>query len=95
MFGLNVTYIMKPGKAGELLEALAASGVQEEIRAEEGCLQYDFFLPADGSDKVLLMEKWVSREAQQLHLTQPHMEKVRTIKPLYVLDTVLETYDLP
>ena len=77
-FGLNVT----------------SCGVQREIREEQGCLQYDFFLPLDDSDKLLLMEKWTDREAQAVHMTQPHMAKLREVKARFVQDVVMETYDL-
>lgn len=94
MLGINVTYIMKPGGRAGFLAGLAADGIREEVRREAGCLQYDYFLPLEGEDRLLLVEKWESREAQQLHLTQPHMAKVRALKEQYVDRTELELYDL-
>jgi len=93
-FGLNVTYQLKPGKREEFLAAVAQCGVQADIRREEGCLQYDFFLPVEDGDKLLLMEKWESREAQKVHMTQPHMAKLMAAKEQCVDSTTLETYDL-
>ena len=93
-FGLNVTYQMKPGKREEFLAAVAQCGVQEDIRREEGCLQYDFFLSVEDGDKLLLVEKWTSREAQQIHMTQPHMARLMAAKEQYVETVTLETYDL-
>ena len=40
------------------------------------------------------MEKWTSREAQQVHMTQPHMAKLMAAKAQCVETTTLETYDL-
>lgn len=93
-YGLNVTYQLKPGKRQKFLELIAQCGVQQDVCREDGCLQYDFFLPVDDADKLLLMEKWTSREAQQVHITQPHMAKLIAAKELCVDFTSLETYDL-
>ena len=93
-FGLNVTYLLKPGKREEFLAAVAQSGVQEDIRREEGCLQDDCFLSVEDGDKLLLVEKWTSREAQQIHMTQPHMARLMAAKEQYVETVTLETYDL-
>ena len=94
MLGINVTYTMKPGARADFLAGLAACGVRGAVLQEEGCLQYDYFLPLEGEDSVLLMEKWTSREAQKVHLTQPHMAKVVALKEQFVADTKLEFYDL-
>lgn len=93
-YGIHVIYMMKPGKREEFLSDLAAQGIPQAVRAEDGCLQYDYFIPVDESDQLLLMEKWTAREAQQVHLTQPHMALLKPIKERCVLEVKLETYDL-
>ena len=94
MFGINVTYTMKPGKREPFLAEIASCGAQEAVRKEKGCLQYDYFLCVEDPDKLLLVEKWTSREAQQVHMTQPHMAQIAAIKERYALETTLEKYDL-
>ena len=72
MYGINVIYTMKPGKREEFLAGVTASGAQAAVRGEEGCLQYDYFTSVDNPDKLLLLEKWTTREAQKVHMGQPH-----------------------
>ncbi|MBQ6116844.1 MAG: antibiotic biosynthesis monooxygenase [Oscillospiraceae bacterium] len=79
-----VTYFTKPGQREAFLRGLAASGVVEEIRAEEGCLQYDYYLSVKDPDEVLLAERWTCAEAQKVHMTRPHMAKVREQKEKFV-----------
>ena len=56
---LLVTYKMKNGSTEAFLSELSGMGIPEIVRAESGCLRYDYFLPADGStDCVLLVEEW-------------------------------------
>lgn len=94
MLGVNVTYTMKPGKREEFLSEIAACGAQEAIRKETGCIQYDYFLSVEDPDKLFLLEKWTDREAQAVHMTQPHMVQVTAAKERCAVDTALEFYAL-
>ena len=93
-FILNVTYAMKPGLRAEFLREVSEHGIQKAVLAEEGCLQYQYFEAVDEPDKLLLVERWTDRQAQQLHLQQPHMALVRAAKEACAADTRLELYDL-
>ncbi len=84
-----VTYTAKPGQRETFLRALAARGIPEAVRAEAGCLQYDYYLSIENEDEILLLERWTSAEAQQTHLRQPHMAQARELKELYVETTAL------
>ena len=44
-------------------------------------------------NQLLLVEKWTDREAQRVHMTQPHMAQVADIKARFAVDTKLEFYD--
>lgn len=94
MLGINVTYIMRPEEGSRESFLLGASQVREEVLREEGCLQYDYFFPVEAPDKLLLVEKWTSREAQRVHMGQPHMAKITQLKERYVQSVTLEFYDL-
>ena len=94
MLGINVTYILKPGMRQAYLKALADHGIQKSVQEEEGCSQYDFFLPVDKEDELLLVEKWTDRAAQKVHMTQHHMKVALGFKNDYVADTKLELYEL-
>lgn len=94
MLGVNVIYTMKPGKREEFLAAIEACGAQEAVRREQGCIQYDYYRSVQDPDQLLLLEKWTDREAQKVHMTQPHMDQVAAIREQCALDTALEFYDL-
>ena len=64
------------------------------MRSEAGCLQYDYYLSVSDPDEVLLVERWESPEAQKLHLTQPHMDRVKQLKERFVERTTLVSYEL-
>ena len=92
-FILNVTYTMKPGLRAEFLREVSEHGIQKAVLAEEGCLQYQYFEAVDEPDKLLLVERWTERKAQEDHMTQPHMVPLKEIKERCVADSLVETFD--
>ena len=93
-FGLNVMYTLKPGKRADYLDALHRAGLPGLVRREEGCLGYDYYLDTEDADRLLLVERWESRAAQQLHLRQPHMAAAIALKRDFVENTNLVCYDV-
>lgn len=92
-FILNVTYTMKPGLWAEFLREVSEHGIQKAVLAEEGCLQYQYFEAVDEPDKLLLVERWTERTAQEVHMTQPHMVPLKEIKERCVADSLVEKFD--
>lgn len=87
-----VTYTLPAGTdRKEFMAALAATGAIEASRAEEGCIRYDFFYPADAEDQVFLLEKWESREHQQAHLQTEHYARFKEAKESFGAVTVIDT----
>lgn len=87
MLLLNVTYTMKPGMRETFLKGVRDQGILETVRREDGCLQYDYYLPVGEEDALLLVERWRDRAAQQAHLATPHMAALGKIKADCVVDT--------
>lgn len=86
---LTVTYTAKEGCAKPFVEELESSGAAAAVRAEDGCIHYDYYFSAKDENVVFLFEEWESEHHQQVHLTQPHMAQVRAIKEKYILETSL------
>ena len=71
------------------VEKMQAEGILDAIRAEDGCVKYDYYFSEADPCELLLIEQWKSKEHQQIHCTQPHMDKMRGFKDEYIKDTVL------
>lgn len=87
MLLLNVTYTMKPGMRETFLKEVQEQGILDAVHHEDGCLQYNYYLPLEPSDTLLLVERWQDRAAQQGHLTTSHMAQLGKIKEQCVLHT--------
>ena len=94
MIVLNVTYRCKPGMREEFLEMIMTEGIDAASRAEEGNVMYDYYIPVDGSDELLLLEKWKDADALAAHRGEPHFARLGEIKPEFVDDTVIEKFEV-
>ena len=81
---LTVTYIAKPGCGHAFVEELEASGVASAVRAEDGCIRYDYYYSAADKDVLFLFEEWECEEKQQIHLGQPHIANIKAAKEKYI-----------
>jgi quinol monooxygenase YgiN len=59
-------------------------------RDEEGCLRYDYFLPADHDDEILLVEKWETEKALDAHGSYETAQRIGQIKNLFRIKTDVE-----
>ena len=94
MIVLNVVYKCRPGLREEFLQTIKAEGIDAASRAEEGNIKYDYYLPVDCSDELLLLEKWRDADALAEHGRQPHFARLGQLKPDYVLDTGIEKFEV-
>ncbi|MBQ5799327.1 MAG: antibiotic biosynthesis monooxygenase [Oscillospiraceae bacterium] len=82
-----VTYKCKSGMAEEFVRAIKDAGLQAAVRAEDGCMQYDYYISCEAEDTVLLVEHWRDQAAVKRHAETPTMEKIKALKAQYVEDT--------
>ena len=89
MLKLYVSYYAKPSCREQFLREIYENGIAEAVRKEDGCKQYEYHCSVDDVSKILLEEAWDSKAQQQIHCTQPHMDKLREIKSKYIEKTEL------
>ncbi|MBO5306351.1 MAG: antibiotic biosynthesis monooxygenase [Clostridia bacterium] len=92
-FSIYVVYTAKDGMREAFLEAIAKEGIPKAVRAEDGCIRYDYYLPLDSKNDILLIEEWESEEKQQIHVAQPHMARLRELKDPYIEATRLGKFN--
>lgn len=89
MLKLSVNYFARPGRREEFLRRIVEGSILAAIRAEEGCLRYDYYLSCQNEDEILLLEEWDTAEHQRIHMEQEHMKRLRVIKDDCIADTQL------
>ena len=94
MYTIYVTFKCVPGKREEYIKRLYAEGIVDEVRREDGCIRYDYYISEKDPDEILLIEAWETKKHQEIHIEQPHMARLRELKPEFVLDTKLGEFEL-
>ena len=92
MIVLNVVYKCRPGLREEFLQTIKAEGIDAASRAEEGNIKYDYYLPVDCGDELLLVEKWRDADALAKHMEEPHFKRLGQIKEGFGIETVIEKF---
>ena len=75
MIYVVATIELKPGSVDAIRAAAAAC--RGETLKEDGCIAYEMFSSLDNPDKLVVVEKWASREALTAHSKQPHLKAWR------------------
>ena len=94
MYTIYVTFNCFDGKREAFIEKLYSEGIVAAVRAEDGCIRYDYYFSEKDKNEILLVEAWETKEHQQIHIGQPHMARLREIKNDYVKSSKLGEFVL-
>ena len=94
MYTIYVVFDCFEGKREAFVEKVKAEGLVDAIRNEDGCIRYDFYFSEKNKNEILLIEEWESKEKQQIHIAQPHMEAFREIKKSYIEKTTIGEFEI-
>ena len=94
MMLFQVTYTMLPGQRDAFLQMMRESGILDQIRREEGCLDYRYYLPEEEDGTLLLVERWTGPEAQKAQMATEHMARLGRVKAQYVAETSIASWEL-
>lgn len=89
---INIYYSGKDGNAVKFAKEMLLSGIVAAIRNEKGNLRYDYFLPMDDSETVLLIDAWQDQTALDTHHASPLMEQIAALRDKYDLRMCVERY---
>ena len=94
MYTIYVQFQCHPEKREAFVEAVRREGILSAVRAEDGCLRYDYYFSEADENELLLIEAWESKRHQEIHMTQPHMALLREFKDEYVLSATLGEFEI-
>ena len=89
---VNLYYTGEKGNARKFAEEMTKSGMVEMIRNEEGNLRYEYFIPLEDPETVLLIDSWKGQEAIYRHHASPMMERIAELREKYDLHMRVERY---
>lgn len=73
-----VVVVLSRAKPGRTVEGLAAySDLAAQTHQEEGCITFALHRDPSDAERIVLVERWASREALDAHLTTDHIARFR------------------
>ena len=81
---INILYTGKKGNARKFAEEMTKSGIAQQIRKTEGNLRYEYFLPLEDKESVLLIDSWESQAALDKHHAST-MQEIAALREKYDL----------
>ena len=89
---MNLYYTGINGNARKFAEEMERSGIADLIRQECGNERYEYFLPMNDSETVLLLDVWRDQNALDIHHASPMMGKIAYLREKYDLHMKVERY---
>lgn len=89
---IHIHYRGEGENARRFAEEMVSSGVVQDIRAEEGNLGYEYYLPMEDDGMVLLIDRWRDQKAIDAHHASPMMAKILALREKYDLKMRVERY---
>lgn len=90
---VNIYYSGVNGNARKFAEEMIASGVVDAIRAEDGNIRYEYFIPLADQETVLLIDSWKDQDAIDAHHASPMMAQIMALREKYDLHMRVERYN--
>ena len=80
MIGLLIIYHCKPGMRDAFYQEIVKRRVGAAAKAEPGNVHYEYYLPAEAADDLLLFEGWKDQAALDYHKTTQSFKDLQELK---------------
>jgi len=92
MITVNLYYKGQNGSARAFALEMESTGIADAIRKEEGNLRYQYFVPLDDPETVLLIDSWKDQAAIDEHHASPMMKQLAELRDKYDLHMTVERF---
>ncbi len=89
---INIYYTGKNGNAKKFAQEMLSHGIVEKIRAEDGNIKCEYFLPMNDEETVLLIDCWKDQLSLDKHHNSPMMQEIIRLREKYDLHMQVERY---
>ncbi len=89
---INIYYHGENDNAKKFAREMISKGIVDRVRAEVGNLKYEYFLPIDDEETVLLIDRWQNEEALDAHHKSEMMRQIADLRNKYHLSMKVEKF---
>lgn len=92
MITVNIYYTGKNGNAQDFAQEMEKTGTADQIRAAKGNLRYEYFIPMNDPETVLLIDCWEDQASLDRHHASPMMSTIAALREKYDLHMRVERF---
>lgn len=89
---VNLYYTGKNGNARKFAEEMVDRGIADAIREEDGNLKYEYFIPLNDPETLLLIDSWRDQNALDIYHSSKMMQDLASLREKYDLHMRIERY---
>lgn len=89
---INIYYTGRGNAAKEFASEMISSGIVSEVRQKKGNIKYEYFLPIDDQETVLLIDRWENQKALDEYHQSQTMAKIMRLREKYDLSMRVERF---
>lgn len=89
---INLYYSGQNGNARKFVQEMEQSGIADQIRHEKGNERYDYFMPLNDPETILLIDSWADQAALNQHHNSSMMAELARLREKYDLHMKVERY---
>lgn len=89
---VNIIYTGKDGSAKAFAREMTERGIVDRIRAQEGNERYEYYLPMDEDETILLIDRWTNQEAIDRHHKSEMMIEIAELRKKYHLKMKVQRF---
>lgn len=89
---VNLYYHGTNGSARKFAQEMESSGIAKAIREENGNERYEYFIPLNDPETVLLIDSWHDQKALDEHHASSMMKQLAALRDKYDLHMEVERY---
>lgn len=89
---VNIYYSGENGNARKFAEEMEKSGTAKLIRNEEGNIRYEYFIPLNDAETVLLIDSWKDQKSIDEHHASTMMKTIIQLREKYDLHMKVERF---
>ena len=89
---INIYYKGERGSARAFAAEMETSGIADRIRAEAGNIRYEYYIPLNDTETVLLIDSWKDQAALDFHHASPMMKEIAALREKYNLHMSVKQY---
>ncbi|MDK7050064.1 putative quinol monooxygenase [Aerococcus sanguinicola] len=89
---INIIYSGQGDNAKKFAQEMLDRGVVDRIRQQPGNLRYDYFIPLEDPESLLLIDTWTDQAALDAHHKSPMMAEIAELRAKYKLRMKVDRY---